>query len=77
MKHLILTFFAIILFYSLFFDKKAAPIVVDEINYVHEDISKPNYPVFLPDTMLYLTSHGVNPLFTRQSLTSSSASFQF
>jgi len=37
MKQLILTFFAAILCYSLFFDKEEKPAAVDEINYIHED----------------------------------------
>jgi hypothetical protein len=59
MKHLILTFFAVILCYSLFFDNKSATTAADEINYVHENVSPPIYPIVFPDTMQFITAHNV------------------
>ena len=51
MKQLILTFFAVILFYSLFFNNEPKMHVVDETNYIHQDaISVPNLKV-VSDTM--------------------------
>ena len=54
MKQLILTFFAAILCYSLFFDKEKKTHTIDEINYIYEDAtSVPNLNVTVPDTLNY------------------------
>ena len=56
MEQLILTFFAIILCFSLFFDKKTEKPLVDKINYIHDEtpkISGIHYEA--PDTMNFLT----------------------
>ena len=54
MKQLILTFFAVILFYSLFFNDKKEKPAVDKLNYIYEgvSISDTNYMTF-PDTLNY------------------------
>ena len=45
MKQLLLTFFAIILCYSLFFDSETAPSSADELNYIYEKASPGIYSV--------------------------------
>ena len=55
MKQLILTFFAVILCYSLFFDKKAENPAIDEINYIHEGVQIPDFHPTVPDTMHFIT----------------------
>jgi hypothetical protein len=55
MKQLLLTFFAVILCYSLFFGKEDANPAVDEINYIYEKVSTPNYHSYFQDSMNYLT----------------------
>ena len=53
MKQLILTFFAVILCYSLFFDKEPKTHAIDEINYIRQDAaSVPNLKA-VPDTMTH------------------------
>ena len=53
MKQLILTFFAVILCYSLFFDKKPKTHAVDEIDYIHQDAALvPNLKI-VNDTVNY------------------------
>ena len=54
MKQLILTFFLVILCYSLFFDKKAETrSVVDEINYIQKEDFSPRIHIEVLDTMNY------------------------
>ena len=55
MKQLLLTFFAVILCYSMFFDKKATNPVVDEINYMNNEVLIPNYHYTFKDSSHYLT----------------------
>ena len=55
MKQLLLTFFAVVLCYSLFFDNKTEQPIVDEINYIHEDFQISGFQYIAPDTMNYLT----------------------
>ena len=50
MKQLILTFFAIILCYSLFFNNDTKSPAVDEINYIYEDTYTPNVNTIISDT---------------------------
>ena len=57
MKQLILTFFAVILCFSLFFDKKTENHMVDEINYINEAPSISGINYIAPDTMHFLTFH--------------------
>lgn len=54
MKQLILTFFAVILCYSLFFDKEAKKPAIDEINYI-EDTLIPDLNQIAPDTLTHYT----------------------
>ena len=55
MKQLILTFFAVILCYSLFFDKEKKAHAIDEINYIREDAALvPNLKT-VPDTLYYFS----------------------
>ena len=54
MKQLILTFFAVILCYSLFFDTEPKATAVDEINYIYEGASIPSVNIIVPDTFNYL-----------------------
>ncbi|MDR0575936.1 MAG: hypothetical protein LBG96_18250 [Tannerella sp.] len=55
MKQLILTFFAVILCYSLFFDNETEKSVSDEINYIYEDTLSPDPYLQAPDTLNYFT----------------------
>ena len=55
MKQLILTFFAVILCYSLFFDKKSENPTVDEINYIRENAQIYDARLVAPDTMGHIT----------------------
>jgi len=55
MKQLILTFFAVILCYSLFFDKESGRLIVDENNYIQESPQISGLPFIAPDTMNFLT----------------------
>ena len=58
MKQLILTFFLVILGYSLFFDKKAEQLpVVDEINYVKKEAFYPHIHVEAADTIPYFAMY--------------------
>ena len=52
MKQLLLTFFAIILCYSFFFDNEAEIPAVDKINYIYEETSVPMH-ISVPDTLNY------------------------
>ncbi len=63
MKQLILTFFAVILCYSLFFDNngKEKP-AVDEINYIYEDAFIPNLYFRAPDTLNYFALYDNCPI---------------
>lgn len=63
MKQLILTFFAVILCYSLFFDKKEKKPTVDEINYIYEDASVPALNFIAPDTLNYYTLYDANMIY--------------
>jgi len=53
MKQLILTFFAVILCYSLFIDTEPKATAVDEIDYIYEGASSPNVNIMVPDTFNY------------------------
>ena len=53
MKQLILTFFAAILCYSLFFDKETKTDTIDEIDYIRQDAASVPNPKAVPDTMNY------------------------
>ncbi len=50
MKQLLFTFFAIVLCYSLFFDNEPSLSVVDELNYIYEDVS-PDTSYMAKDTL--------------------------
>ena len=54
MKQLILTFFAVILCYSLFIDTEPKTTAIDEINYIYEGASIPTVNIIIPDTFNYL-----------------------
>ena len=60
MKQLILTFFAVILCYSLFFDTEPKATAVDEINYIYEGAFIPNVNVIVPDTFNYFALYSDN-----------------
>ena len=60
MKQLILTFFAVILCYSLFFDTEPKATAVDEINYIYEGASIPNVNIIVPDTFNYLALYSAD-----------------
>ena len=55
MKQLILTFFLVILCYSLFFDKKTESQTKDEINFIQEDAIIHYLPYLALDTVDYFT----------------------
>ena len=57
MKQLILTFFAVILCYSLFFNNEPVKPTVNEINYIYEDASIPNVNIIVPDTFNYFAQY--------------------
>ena len=59
MKQLILTFFAIILCYSLFFDKEKKTNAIDEINYIHQDAASVPNPKAASDTLNYFAMFNV------------------
>jgi hypothetical protein len=65
MKQLLLTFFGVILCYSLFFDKEAEKPAVDGINYIQRDFRSPNLHYISPDTMTYLAFYNNNPVSWR------------
>ena len=75
MKQLILTFFAVILCYSLFFDTEPKTTAVDEINYIYEGALIPNVNA-VPDTFnlyaFYSTGQYItfpyNDYFIKQSV---------
>jgi len=54
MKQLILTFFLVILCYSLFFDKKTGNRTKDEIYYIQEEAIIPYNPYLASDTVNYI-----------------------
>jgi hypothetical protein len=54
MKQLIVTFFAIVLCYSLFFDKKPSVSVVDQLNYIYDYV--------LIDTLNVYTYSIIHPM---------------
>ena len=55
MKQLILTFFSVILCYSLFFDKKAEKPEIDEIKSTHEVTQIPDFHHNPNETMHFIT----------------------
>ena len=62
MKQLILTFFAIILCYSLFFDKEPKTHAIDEINNIHQDPALvPNLKT-VPDTVSFLAFYNMEAI---------------
>ena len=61
MKQLILTFFLVILCYSLFFDKKTENPTKDEINFTQEDAIIPYLPYMASDTVNLITLNN-NPM---------------
>ena len=64
MKQLILTFFAVILCYSLFFDKEPKVTPVDEINYIYNGAYIPDVNVIVPDTFNYFALYSVDQYIT-------------
>ena len=54
MKQLILTFFLVILCYSLFFDKRTEGVIKNEINYMQHNAYHSLLPNLAMDTMNYL-----------------------
>ena len=60
MKQLLLTFFAVILCYSLFFDTEPKATAVDEINYIYKVDNTPNVITIVPDTFNYLAFYTNN-----------------
>ena len=65
MKQLILTFFAVVLCYSLLFNDRNVSPAVDEVNYVYKEVSIPNYYIGLLDTFSYnsLSTTPVNHMY--------------
>ena len=60
MKQLILTFFAAVLCYSLFFDNGTDKPAIDEMNYIHEKATTvPNYNSVIPDTLNYYAMYNM------------------
>ena len=59
MKQLILTFFAVILCYSLFFDKEKKTHAIDEINNIHQDAALVPNIKNVPDTLDYLALYNM------------------
>ena len=64
MKQLILTFFAVILCYSLFFDNEPKVTPVDEINYIYNGSYIPDVNVIVPDTFNYFALYSVDQYIT-------------
>ena len=63
MKQLILTFFAVIFCYSLFFDKEPKAHAIDKINYINEDAaSVPIHELAISDTVNYLAMYNVKTI---------------
>jgi hypothetical protein len=61
MKQLIFTFFAIVLCYSLFFDKEPSVPVVEKMNYIHDDASPDIYvSIDTLNTYTYSIIHPMN-----------------
>jgi len=67
MKQLILTFFLVILCYSLFFDKKTENYTKEEINFIQEDAIVPNIPYTASDTVNLITLNN-NPMIWNVAL---------
>jgi hypothetical protein len=59
MKQLILTFFAAILCYSLFFDKEPKTHAIDEIDYIRQDAALVPNPKAVPDTMTHFALYSL------------------
>ena len=60
MKQLILTFFAVILCYSLFFDKEPKTHAIDEINYIYQNAAAvPNLKA-VPDTLYFFALYNAD-----------------
>jgi hypothetical protein len=67
MKHLLFTFFAIVLCYSLFFDNESGLSIIDEQNYIYEDASPNRYKDTLNFSTQYLVYDDTglwNPCFS-------------
>lgn len=56
MKQLLLSFFAVILCYSLFFDRKERHMHVDEINYTIQSETHDSFLHQVPDSIFYAKS---------------------
>ena len=57
MKQLILTFFAVILCYSLFFDRKDGKPAIEEINYIKEAAQISDFCYIKPGTMNFISQY--------------------
>jgi len=64
MKQLLLTFFFVIMCYSLFFNNKAADRTNDEINYIQKDIFAPLLLEIASDSLNYVTFNSNNAMFS-------------
>lgn len=53
MKQLLLSFFAVILCYSLFFDRKERHMHVDEVNYTIQSEAHDSFLRQVPDSIFY------------------------
>jgi len=60
MKHLLLTFFAVVLCYSLFFNERREKPIVDEINYIQNDLKISDYHLTVPDSMYYFSLYPIS-----------------
>ena len=56
MKQLIITFFAVVLCYSLFFDRKERQTHVDEINYTIQTEAHDSFLHQIPDSIYFANS---------------------
>ena len=60
MKQLILTFFLVILCYSLFFDKKPDPINIEEVFFIQKEADNQHSPYIYSDTANFITSNTIS-----------------
>jgi len=64
MKPLLLTFFFVIMCYSLFSNQKEADRTNDEINYIQKDIFAPLLHEIASDSLNHLTFNSNNAMFS-------------
>ena len=64
MKQLIMTFFLILLCYSLFFNKKTENLINDEINFKQKDVYTPLLPDVNSDTVNYMNFNSSMAMFS-------------